>query len=49
MLVMVVATEVGACYLAAGLRGTSPAMMLAPFCGMVGWGLVTTFVKLIMM
>lgn len=49
MLVMVAATEVGACYLAAGLRGTSPAMMLVPFCGMVGWGLVTTFVKLIIM
>ena len=48
MLVMVTAAEVGACYLAAALRGISPAMLIVPLCVMILWGWVACFAKLIL-
>ena len=47
MLLIVTAAEVGACYLAAALRGVSAGMLLVPLCAMILWSWVTCVVKLL--
>ena len=47
MLLIVTAAEVGACCLAAALRGVSAGMLLVPLCAMILWSWVTCVVKLL--
>ena len=47
MLLIVTATEAGACYLAAFLRGVSPAMFIVPLCTMFLWSWASCVVKLL--